>query len=110
MIPRRAVRTIKRYNIDILISLLLVLASGLCHAQEPLKVLFLTDYSDVFHANKEQAKLFAEGFEKRVNSDVVVVGRDTKELTESILKDDFAEAYDLVVLQACIKKLLSESG
>ena len=86
-------------KITFLLSLVLCLNA---YAAEPLKVLLLTNHSDLFHANRDQSSLFVEEFEKRVNSEVVVVGRDKNELMTFLRRADFAADYDLIVLQTAI--------
>lgn len=90
-------------NIFIIASLILSFAST-SFASSPLKVIYMTDNSNVFHDYKKQTEVFVKELESRINSKVFTVGTSRKQLTNFIEQDNFAEGYDLIVYNACLSE------
>ena len=86
----------------LLLSLAMAFASGLATAQEPLRVLYLSDFDDSYHKYEKQADVLVKGLEERLSIDVDLVGRNADEIRNTLGQSGFAKGYDLMIYNACI--------
>ncbi|MEE2643635.1 MAG: D-arabinono-1,4-lactone oxidase [Myxococcota bacterium] len=74
-------------------------------AEAPLRVLYLTDYSNFWHNYQAQQETIIRGLKRHLSAEVDLVGKDPEDTLNWLEQPGFALGYDAVIYNICFADL-----